>query len=151
MSSRARITTGLALLISVLVMWAREITWLGLPLTFLAGFLIVWGRAASQTEGAMAKLPGGKFMLQGLDHLDMILVPRDHDLENHLRKIIERYDDRRRSALKELLITRNAGPAGSDWTVFNQDGLVSAGFHGPGPIKEEFRESIKRILKKPGA
>ena len=87
-------------------------------------------------------------MLTALNQLDMILIPRDKGLENHLRKKIEAYDPRRRAALRELLTTRHAGPIGSDWTVFNQDGLVAQDFPGPGPIKEEFRDPIKEDIER---
>jgi hypothetical protein len=145
--TRARITLGLALLVPVLVMLAREIYWLVVPLTLFGMFLIVWGRAPSETERLVSQLPGGKHLLKGLNQLDMILTPRDRDVEQHLREVIGRYDTRRRQALKTLLITQNAGLVGSDWIVFNQDALVLHPHSGPGPIKDEFRESIKRILK----
>jgi hypothetical protein len=90
-------------------------------------------------------------ILKGLDQVDMILIPRDRDAEEHLRAIVGRYDAGRRASLKQLIITRNAGPAGSDWIVFNQDGLVISTFSGPGPVKEEFRDPIKRILKDLGS
>jgi hypothetical protein len=150
MSSRSRITLGLALLVPVMVMLAREVHWLALPITLFGMFLIVWGRAPTATEKLIGKLPGGRYVLAALNQLDMILIPRDKGLENHLRKKIEAYDPRRRAALRELLTTRHAGPIGSDWTVFNQDGLVAQDFAGPGPIKEEFRDPIKRILNELG-
>src|SRR6516162_8535524 len=145
--TRARITLGLALLVPVLVMLAREIYWLVVPLTLFGMFLIVWGRAPSETERLVSQLPGGKHLLKGLNQLDMILTPRDRDVEQHLREVIRRYDTRRRQALKTLLITQNAGLVGSDWIVFNQDALALHPHSGPGPIKDEFREPIKRILK----
>src|SRR5262249_727156 len=77
----------------------------------------------------------------------MILTPRDRDVEQHLREVIGRYDTRRRQALKTLLITQNAGVVGSDWIVFNQDALVLHPHSGPGPIKYQFPEPIKTILK----
>ena len=147
MSSRARITLGIALLLLVGGVIVREIPWLAWPLTFVGIFLVIWGRAPSKTERVIAQLPGGKFLLTGLDQVDMILMPRDRELEGHLRKKIEAYDTRRRATLKDLLTTRHAASIGSDWTVFNQDGLVDHNFAGPGPIKEEFRDPIKRILR----
>ena len=45
MSSRSRITLGLALLVPVMVMLAREIDRLALPITLFGMFLIVWARA----------------------------------------------------------------------------------------------------------
>jgi hypothetical protein len=147
MASRARITLGIALLLAVLAMIIREIQWLAALLTLFGLFLIVWGRLPSETEKWIAQLPGGEIILKGLDELDTILVPREPDAEKHLREIIERYDARRRASLKQLIITRNASLAGSDWTVFNQDGLVISTFSGPGPVREEFRDPIKRILR----
>jgi hypothetical protein len=55
--SRARITLGLALLVPVLVMLAREIYLLVVPLTLFGMFLIVWGRAPSETERLVASFP----------------------------------------------------------------------------------------------
>ena len=151
MSSRARITFGLALLMVVLAMIIREIHWLAALLMFLGLFLVVWGRLPVETEKMIAQLPGGKIILKGLDQLDMILVPRDHDLAKYLRETIERYDDPKRAALKELLKTRNPHRVGAEWPTFKGDGLVVGDFSGPGPIKEEFRDPIKRIWKQLGA
>jgi hypothetical protein len=103
MSSRARITFGLALLMVVLAMIIREIHWLAALLMFLGLFLVVWGRLPIETEKMIAQLPGGKIILKGLDQLDMILVPRDHDLEKYLRETIERYDDPKRAALQGVI------------------------------------------------
>ena len=77
MSSRARITLGIALLLLVGGVIVREIPWLAWPLTFVGIFLVIWGRAPSKTERVIAQLPGGKFLLTGLDQVDMILMPRD--------------------------------------------------------------------------
>jgi hypothetical protein len=85
-SSRARITLGIAVLLLVGGMIVREITWLAWPLTFVAIFLVIWGRAPTETEKFIAQLPGGKLLLKGLDQVDMILMPRDRELEGHLRK-----------------------------------------------------------------
>ena len=51
----------------------------------------------------------------------------------------------------ELLITRNPRGVGAEWPTFNGDGLVVGDFAGPGPIKEEFRDPIKRILRDLGS
>jgi hypothetical protein len=77
----------------------------------------------------------------------MILVPRDNELEKYLRETIERYDNKKRAALKELLNTRNPHRVGAEWPTFKGDSLVVGDFSGPGPIKEEYRNSIKRILR----
>lgn len=136
---------------TVLAMILREIQWLAVLVLLFGIFLIIWGRFPGETENFIARLPGGEIILKGLDQLDTILVPRERDLEQHLRKIIERYGASRREALRQLIITRNAYLAGTDWTVFNQDGLVVGTFNGPGPVREEFRDPIKRILKDLGS
>ena len=64
MSSRARITFGLALLMVVLAMIIREIHWLAALLMFLGLFLVVWGRLPVETEKMIAQLPGGKIILK---------------------------------------------------------------------------------------
>src|SRR5258708_39027572 len=106
MSARARITLGIGLLLAVFAMIIREIHWLAVLLTFFGLFLVAWGRLPKETEKTIAKLPGGKIILKGLDQLDMILVPRDSELEKYLRETIERYDDKKRAALRVLLNTR---------------------------------------------
>ena len=150
MASRARITLGIALLLAVLAMIIREIHWLAALLTFFGLFLIVWGRLPSETEKSVAQLPGGTLILKVLDQLDMILVPRDQALEKYLRERIESYDPQKRAALKDLLETRNPRRFGAEWPTFMADGLVVGDFSVPGPIKDEFREPIKRILKQLG-
>lgn len=135
------------MLFAVLAMIIREWQWLSVLVILFGLFLIIWGRLPSETENFIARLPGGETLSKGLDQLDTILVPRERDLEQHLREIIERYDASRRAALKQLIITRNAYLVGTDWTVFNQDGLVVGTFNGPGPVRDEFREPIKRILR----
>ena len=147
MSARPRITLGIGLLLAVFAMIIREIHWLAALLLFFGLFLVVWGRLPNETENVITQFPGGKVILKGLDQLDMILVPRDHELEKYLRETIERYDDKRRAALKDLLNTRNPHRVGAEWPGFKSDGLVVGDFSGPGPIKEEFRDSIKRILR----
>ena len=151
MSTRARITLGIALLLAVLAMIIREIHWLAVLLALFALFLVVWGRLPNQTEKAIGQLPGGNIILKGLDQLDMILVPRDRELEKYLRETIERYDDGKRAALNVLLNTRNPRRVGAEWPIFQGDGLVVGDFSGPGPIREEFRDPIKRILKELGS
>ena len=118
MTARARITLGIGLLVVVLAMIIREIHWLAALLLFLSLFLIVWGRLPNETEKAIAQLPGGEIILKGLDHLDMILVPRDSELERYLRETIERYDDKMRAALRVLLNTRNPHRVGAEWSTF---------------------------------
>ncbi len=147
MIARVRITLGIALLLAVVTMIIREIHWLAVVLVFFGLFLVVWGRLPKETETTIAQLTGGKIILKGLDQLDMILVPRDHELERYLRETIERYDNKMRAALKELLNTRNPYRVGTEWETFKKDGLVVGEFSGPGPIKEEYRDSIKRILR----
>ena len=71
---------GIALLLVVVGAILREFTWLVFPLTCFAIFLVIWGRAPSETEGIITQLPGAKSLLKVLDQLDMILVPRDRDL-----------------------------------------------------------------------
>lgn len=99
MTSRVRITLGIALLTTVLAVFLREIQWLAAPVFLFGIFLIVWGRLLSETEKWIAQLPGREIILNGLDQLDMILIPRDRDLEQHLRKTIGVYDAPRRQAL----------------------------------------------------
>jgi hypothetical protein len=151
MSARARITLGIGLLVAVLAMIIREIHWLAALLTFFGLFLIIWGRLPNETERAIAQLPGGAIILKGLDQLDMILIPRDQALEKYLRERIESYDPQKRAALTDLLETRNPRRFGAEWPTFLADGLVVGDFSGPGRIKEEFREPIKRILKSLGS
>jgi hypothetical protein len=129
----------------------REIHWLAVILTLFGLFLVVWGRLPTETERAITQLPGGKSILKGLDQLDIILVPRDQALEKYLRERIESYDAQKRAALKNLLETRNPRRFGAEWPTFLADGLVVGDFSGPGPIKEEFREPVKRILKSLGS
>ena len=150
-TARARITLGIGLLVVVLAMIIREIHWLAALLMFLGLFLIVWGRLPNETEKAIAQLPGGEIILKGLDQVDMILVPRDSELERYLRETIERYDDKMRAALRVLLNTRNPQRVGAEWPTFKSDGLVTGDFSGPGPVKEEYRDSIKRILRDLGS
>jgi hypothetical protein len=145
--ARARITIGIALLLAVAAMIIREIHWLAVVLVFFGLLLVAWGRLPKETETTISQLPGGKIILKGLDQVDMILVPRDNELEKYLRETIERYDDRLRAALRVLLNTRNPYRVGTEWQTFKNDGLVVGEFSGPGPIKEEFRDSIKRILR----
>jgi hypothetical protein len=151
MSARARVTFGIALLFAVFAVIIREVHWLAAVLLFLGLFLIVWGRLPKETEEMIAQLPGGKVILKGLDQVDMILVPRDYELEKYLRETIERYDDRMRAALRVLLNNRNPQRVGAEWPTFKGDGLVTGDFSGPGPIKEEYRDSIKRILRDLGS
>jgi len=146
-TARARITLGIGLLVVVLAMIIREMHWLAALLMFLGLFLIVWGRLPNETEKAIAQLPGGEIILEGLDQVDMILVPRDSELERYLRETIEGYDDKMRAALRVLLNTRNPQRVGAEWPTFKSDGLVTGDFSGPGPVKEEYRDSIKRILR----
>ena len=95
MSPRARITLGIGLLLAVFAMIIREIHWLAVLLIFFGLFLVVWGRLPKETETTITQLPGGRIILKGLDQLDMILVPRDNELEKHLRETIERFDDKK--------------------------------------------------------
>jgi hypothetical protein len=125
-------------------MIAKDIHWIAAPLTLFAMFLIAWGRAPKETRAVIGRLPGQSYLLAALDQLDMIISPRDAELDKHLRKIIGRYDPTTRQTLKTLVVTGTQ--AIQNWSVFSQDSLLDTRYRQPGPIREELREPIKRIL-----
>lgn len=110
--------------------------------------LIFWGRDSERTEAFIGSLSGGKFLLRVLHQLDLIISPRDIDYELHLRKLIAGYEPQYRRSLRELSDTRaGAQINGVHWQKFKTDGLIDHPSGGPGPIKPELRDMIRRILR----
>ena len=115
-------------------------------------FIFFWGRHSERTEAAVSRIPmAGPFLVKGLHQLDLIISPRDQDYEQHLREVITAYSPRYRQSLRKLLQTRLASqiPDGH-WLKFSKDGLVEHLHSGPGPIKTDLRDPIRRILRELG-
>jgi hypothetical protein len=149
--ARARITLGLALVITVLAVIGRAYPVVALPLLAAAIFLIVWGRAGRATEQVIGSLPGGGYILKFLHQIDLIISPRDQEFERHLKSLIAGYPLVVRASLAKLTQTRSgASVDSSHWQQFRHDGLVDHPHSGPGPIKEDLREMVGRILDELG-
>jgi hypothetical protein len=141
---QSKITVGIAILVAVLA--SRDFSFAILLIVF-AVFLIVWGRDRQRTERFVADLPGGQYLSKGLHQLDLVLSPRDQEFEEHLRKVIAAYPPVLRASLARLKETRDARSIDEAyWTQFNNDGLVDHPHSGPGPIKDNLRDIIGRIL-----
>jgi hypothetical protein len=149
MPEKDRTTFGLALVlvlvgaIAPLSIWIRVFAWA------FAVFLLVGGRDSERTEAAVGRIPiAGEFLVRALHQLDLMISPRDREYESHLRKVVTAYGPRYRESLRKLLQTRLASqiPEGH-WLKFRKDGLVDHPSAGPGPIKPELRDPIKRILR----
>jgi hypothetical protein len=91
MAGRDRTTLGISLIVAVLAMSAREYVWLQVPLTAFAVFLIVWGRESKRTEAFISRMPGGHYLQRVLQQFDLILSPRNLELEQHFRDVLSRY------------------------------------------------------------
>jgi hypothetical protein len=146
MLRKARITFGLALLVAAFAVIGRAVPLIAIPLTFLAAFLIVWGRAPSATETFIKGMPLGRYVLEVLQHLDLILVPQDREYNQHVREVIERYDAGTREALRTLYRTRNTNHVGGYLSKFVADGFIEYPKDGPGWLKPELRDIVGRTL-----
>jgi hypothetical protein len=145
--AKSRITLGIALIVVALAAIGREYPWIVIPLVLVAVFLILWGRESRATEQFIAALPGGRYILKGLHQVDLIISPRDQEYERHLRTLIAGYPEIVRISLVKLRTTRAATSIPeSHWQQFRHDGLVDHPHSGPGPIKEDLREIVGRIL-----
>ena len=144
---RDRTTLGIALAVAVVAIIGRDFPLIAVPLALLAILLVVWGRESQGTERFIGSLPGGRYLLKGLHQLDLVLSPRDQEFEQHLRRTIAAYPVVVRASLAKLKKTRNARSIDdAHWRQFDQDGLVDHPHSGPGPIKDNLRDIIGRIL-----
>jgi hypothetical protein len=144
-----RTTLALALFVILVGAIASLSIWIRLLAAAFSVFLLFWGRDSEGTEAMVSRIPiAGPFLLRGLHQLDLIISPRDQDYEEHLREVITAYGPRYRQSLRKLLQTRLASqiPDGH-WLKFSKDGLVEHPHSGPGPIKTELRDPIRRILQ----
>jgi hypothetical protein len=149
--AKARTTLGIAFIVTVLAVLGREYFLVSLLLLLVGVFLIVWGRDSRATEQFVSGLPGGGYILKGLHQFDLIISPRDEEYENYLRKLISEYPEPVRKSLATLRATRTANSIeDSHWQRFRRDGLVDHPHSGPGPIKEDLRETVGRILEELG-
>lgn len=152
MASRDRTTLGIGLIVAMLAVSAREYIWLQFPLAILALFFIVWGRAPKGTEAFIGRLPAGGFLLQGLAQIDLVLSPRDLELDKHIHGIVAKYTIETRAALRRLLNTRNPNSISDPFlSQFTGDGLIERHGNGHTPVKNELRESLARALDNLGA
>ena len=147
MARRDRITLGIALAVAVIAVIGREFAWIAVPLLILAVFLIAWGREPRRAEAFIGRLPGGQYLLKGLNQFDLILSPRDLEREQHLRTILQGYGPLVRQNLRRLMITDNPSSVlPGEWEWFNKDRLVEHPHSGPGGIKPELKEVLGRLL-----
>jgi hypothetical protein len=103
------------------------------------------------TEKIIGGLPGGGWVLKGLDRLDLLLSPRDLDYEQHLEAIILAYDDDSKKSLRTLWKTRKPTDIHfGHWTAFDKDQLVQHTDNVMGPVKPELRDLVDRVLTKAG-
>ena len=145
--AKARITLGLAIFITALAVIGRAYPEIAIPLMLVAMFLIVWGRQPRTTESFIGGLPAGKYIIKFLHQIDLVISPRDEKYEQHLRELISNYPPPVRASLILLRKTRTGTSIPeAHWQQFRHDGLVEHPHSGPGPIKEELREMIGRIL-----
>jgi hypothetical protein len=147
-----RTTLALALFVILVGAIASLSIWIRLLAAAFAVFLVFWGRDSERTEAAVSRIPiAGPFLIKGLHQLDLIISPRDQDYEEHLREVITAYSPRYRQSLRKLLQTRLASQIpDSHWLKFSKDGLVEHLHSGPGPIKTDLRDPIRRILRELG-
>jgi hypothetical protein len=151
MAGRDRTTLGLGLIVAVLAMTAREHLWLQVPLALFAVFLMVWGREPKRTEAFIRQMPGGRYLQRGLRHLDLILSPRDLELEQHFREVLSHYSPHEIKVLRQLWLTRNPNNISHPFhSKFFQDGLTEHHMS-PSQVKEELRETVGRLLDELGA
>jgi hypothetical protein len=145
-------TFGLALVLVLIGVIASASTWIMVFAWAFALFILVWGRDSARTEAMVNRIPvAGEFLARGLHQLDSIISPRDQDYEEHLREVITAYSPRYRQSLRKLLQTRLASQIpDSHWLKFSKDGLVEHPHSGPGPIKTDLRDPIRRILRELG-
>jgi hypothetical protein len=152
MAGRDRITFGLAIIVAILAMLAREHVLVQTGLAAFAVFLIIWGREPRGTEEFLKRVPGGSFALKALEQLDLILSPRDREYERHIRSVITGYDAEQRKALRELWRTRTSTHTpNAHFQRFQADGLIDLPKDGPGWIKSDLRSIVGRTLDEVGA
>ena len=123
--------------------------WLGYLLLVVALFLLVWGRERRRTEALIREAPwwlGPHYWLSCLEHLDLLLTPRDLKHEQYLRNVLTSYGPYQRMALRKLLDTNNTNLVPQCEDTFKSDGLLDYPKDGPGAIKEAYRDSIRRLL-----
>ena len=53
----------------------------------LAVFFMAWGRDRGLVESFVGRLPAGRYILMGLNQLDLIISPRD---EQHAKKLLQK-------------------------------------------------------------
>jgi len=152
MATRDRTTLGIALVVAAVAVIGRAYPWIAVPLGLFAVFLIVWGREGRRTEAFIGRVPGGSYMLKGLEQLDLILSPRDREYERHIRTVIGGYDVDQRKSLRDLWRTRSSSRTPSEHlNRFVADGFIEYPKDGPGWIKPDLRDIVARALDELGA
>jgi hypothetical protein len=147
MARRDRVTLGIALVLAVLAVAGREFIWIAFPLLLLAIFMIAWGREPRRTEAFVAGLPAGQHILRVLRQFDLVLSPRDLEQEEHFRRLITAYGPLTRQNLRRLLITDDPRTVlDGEWQMFKNDRLVEHPHSGPGGVRPELKEMVRRLL-----
>lgn len=150
-AGKARITLGIALIVAALAVIGRAVPWISIPLILLAVFFIVWGKEQHATESFIKGLPFGAHILKLFDAIDSVLMVRDREHEQHIKKIIAAYDTKTKAALRELYRTRNTNFVRMYVNQFISDGFIEYPKDGPGWIKPELRDIVGRALDDSGA
>jgi hypothetical protein len=143
---------GITLTVTVLAVVARDYLLVEVALVSVAIFFIVWGMNSRRTEAFIGGLLGGKYLLKFLEQIDLLLLPRDHEYEPHIRGVIIGYGNDLQKALRRLLKTRNPYDLTSqEWERLFRDCLVDSPFNNRGDVKAELRDIVGRVLDELGA
>lgn len=147
MATKDRITLALALAVAALAIIGSAATWIVIPIILLAAFLFFWARQPTKTENFIRRMPYGDYLRKALHEFDLILSPRDLDQEQHFRNVIAAYHPLMRQNLRRLIITDNyQSVLPGEWQQFFNDRLVDHPHSGPGGVRLEMRELLKRLL-----
>lgn len=147
MTTRDRTTLAIALVVVLVAMISSYFPLVSIPLWLFAAFLFIWGREPRRTEEFIGRLPGREAILKALKQLDLVLSTRDQEYEQHIRKIIAKYDNDLQQSLRIVSRTRNTSQiAAQHLNQFTTDGLIEYPHLGPGSLKPELRNIIERVL-----
>jgi hypothetical protein len=83
---RDRTTLGIGALLVAAAVIGKAYPLISVPLVGLAVFLIAWGRDQRRVESFVGRLPAGRYLLNGLNQLDLIISPRD---EQYAKKLLQ--------------------------------------------------------------
>jgi hypothetical protein len=77
-SKRDKTTLGIGVLLVATAMIGKAFPLLSVPLVGLALFFIAWGRDQLRVEAFVGRLPAASYLLKILNHLDLIISPREN-------------------------------------------------------------------------